>query len=52
MHLGVPFSTFDANDIQEDSTSVASRVRLNFGHQLLLAKTVCAFVYKEGRVAS
>jgi len=30
MHLGVPFSTFDANDIQEDSTSVASRVRLNF----------------------
>ena len=30
MHLGVPFSTFDAGGTQEDSTSVASRARLNF----------------------
>jgi hypothetical protein len=30
MHLGVPFSTFSAGGIQEDSTSVASRARLNF----------------------
>jgi hypothetical protein len=30
MQLGVPFSTFNAGGIQEDSTSVASRARLNF----------------------
>jgi hypothetical protein len=30
MHLGVPFSTFDAGGFEEDSTSVAARARLNF----------------------
>ena len=30
MHLGVPFSTFDAGGFDEDSTSFAARARLNF----------------------
>ena len=30
LQLGVPFSTFEAGGFEEDSTSVASRARLNF----------------------
>ena len=30
MHLGIPFSIFDAGGIRENSMSVASRARLNF----------------------